>query len=127
MERGASARIADGWTLLAGYSRVELEDPHTGDDVRTFVPESTFNLGTRYAFAQIPGLEIGATVKWQDDTHLDTAGGVIRSDDHAVLSGYVGYAFLEKYEIAVNGYNLTDEKYLTSLYWDQSFYAPPSA
>ncbi len=48
---------------------------------------------------------------------------MIRSDAHAVVSGYVSYEFLEKYEIAVNGYNLGNEKYLTSLYWDQSFYA----
>jgi outer membrane receptor for ferric coprogen and ferric-rhodotorulic acid len=122
-----SGHVTDTWTLLAGYTRVELEDPHNGDDVRTFVPGSTFNMGTRYGFAQIPGLEIGATLKWQDDTHIDTAGGVIRSDDHAVVSAYVSYAFLDKYEIAVNGYNLTDEKYLTSLYWDQSFYAAPSS
>lgn len=126
-ELEASGHITDGWTLLAGYSNVELEDPHNGDDVRTFVPRSTFNMGTRYTFVAIPRLEVGATVKWQDNTHIDTAGGVIGSDDHAILSGYVSYTFLEKYEVAVNGYNLTDEKYLTSLYWDQSFYAPGSS
>ena len=94
--------------------------------MRTFVPNRTFNFGTRYRFDEVPGFEAGATVKWQDDTHLASGAGVIRSDAHAVVSGYVSYAFLEKYEIAVNGYNLTNEKYLTSLYWDQSFYAPSS-
>jgi outer-membrane receptor for ferric coprogen and ferric-rhodotorulic acid len=119
-------RITENWSLLAGYTNLELTDPHGGDDVRTFVPSQTFNFGTRYRFDQVPGLEAGTTVKWQDDTHLDNGVGVIRSDAHAVVSGYVGYEFLEKYEIAVNGYNLGNEKYLTSLYWDQSFYAAGS-
>ncbi len=119
-------RITDNWSLLAGYTNLELTDPHGGDDVRTFVPTQTFNFGTRYRFDQLPGLEAGTTVKWQDDTHLDNGVGVIRSDAHAVVSGYVSYEFLEKYEIAVNGYNLGNEKYLTSLYWDQSFYAAGS-
>jgi outer membrane receptor for ferric coprogen and ferric-rhodotorulic acid len=65
-------------------------------------------------------------VKWQSEAHLDNGIGVIRSDSHAVVSGYVSYSFLEKYEVAVNGYNLGNEKYLTSLYWDQSFYAAGS-
>ncbi len=119
-------RITDNWSLLAGYTNLDLNDPHGGDDVRTFVPTQTFNFGTRYRFDQLPGLEAGATVKWQDDTHLDNGIGVIRSDAHAVVSGYVSYEFLEKYEVAVNGYNLGNEKYLTSLYWDQSFYAAGS-
>ena len=119
-------RITENWSLLAGYTNLELTDPHGGDDVRTFVPTQTFNFGTRYRFDQLPGLEAGTTVKWQDDTHLDNGVGVIRSDAHAVVSGYVSYEFLEKYEIAVNGYNLGNEKYLTSLYWDQSFYAAGS-
>ena len=125
-ELEVSGHVTDSWSLLAGYTSLDLDDPHTGDDVRTFVPNRTFNFGTRYRFDELPGLEAGATAKWQDDTHLDAAGGVIDSDAHAVISGYVSYSFLEKYEIAVNGYNLTNEKYLTSLYWDQAFYAPSS-
>ena len=121
-----SGHITDNWTLLTGFANVEVEDPHTHDDVRTYVPGNTFNLGTRYRFDAVPGLEIGTTVKWQDATHIDTAGGKVRQDAFAVVSGFVSYEFLDKYEIAVNGYNLTDEKYLTSLYWDQSFYGPPS-
>lgn len=119
-------RITDQWTMLAGFANVEVEDPHTNDDVRTYVPGNTFNLGTRYRFDALPGLEIGSTVKWQDDTHIDTFGGEVRQDGYAVVSGYLSYEFMDKYEIAVNGYNLTDEKDLTSLYWEQSFYGPPA-
>jgi outer membrane receptor for ferric coprogen and ferric-rhodotorulic acid len=93
--------------------------------VRTYIPRETFNLGTRYVVTALPGLQMGATVKWDDDVHLDADNGVIRSDAHAVVSAFASYSFMERYEVRVNGFNLTDEKYLASLYWDQAFYAPP--
>ena len=117
--------ITEDWLLQAGFTSIDLKDPHGNGDVRTFIPEQTFNLGTRYTVAAVPGLRFGALVKWQDDVSYSTDLGVIRSDAHAVVSGFVSYAFLDRYELQLNGYNLTDEKYLASLYWDQAFYAPP--
>jgi outer membrane receptor for ferric coprogen and ferric-rhodotorulic acid len=104
---------------------MDLKDPDSNDDVRTYIPSKTFNLGTRYTIAAVPGLQMGATVKWDDDVYLETDNGVIRSDAHAAVSGFVSYSFLERYDVRLNGFNLTDEKYLASLYWEQAFYAPP--
>jgi outer membrane receptor for ferric coprogen and ferric-rhodotorulic acid len=123
-ELEAAGRINDVWTLQAGYTYLELENPD-GDDVRTFVPRKTFTLGTRYAVAALAGLEFGGTLKWQDDIELPSGPGVIHQDDYALASAFVSYEFLEHFEVAFNVNNLTDEKYLTSLYWDQSFYAAP--
>jgi len=125
VELELAGSITEDWLLQTGFTAIDLSDPHGGGDVRTFIPEMTFNLGTRYTVAEVPGLQLGALVKWQDDTHIDTDLGEIRSDARAVVSGYVSYAFLDRYELRINGYNLTDEKYLTSLYWEQAFYAPP--
>jgi len=41
------------------------------------------------------------------------------------VSAHARYALSESLDLAVNLYNLTDEKYLTSLYWDQAFYGAP--
>lgn len=117
--------ITENWLMQGGFTSIDLKDPHGNGDVRTFIPEKTFNLGTRYTVAGLPGLQLGALVKWQDDVYLDTELGEIRSDAHAVTSAFVSYEFLDRYQVRVNGYNLTDEKYLASLYWDQAFYAPP--
>jgi outer membrane receptor for ferric coprogen and ferric-rhodotorulic acid len=124
-ELEASGAITDNWTLQSGFTYTDLQDPNSNDDVRTYIPSKTFNLGTRYTVAAVPGLQMGATVKWDDDVYLETDNGVIRSDAHAVVSAFVGYTFLERYDVRINGFNLTDEKYLASLYWDQAFYAPP--
>ena len=68
---------------------------------------------------------MGAAAKWQSDIYLDTAGGRIRQDARAVWSAFLGYEIGRHWEVTVMGENLSDEKYLASLYWDQAFYAPP--
>ena len=123
-ELEASGRITEEWHLLAGYTDLDLED-RNGDDARTFIPRRTVNLTTRYAPQALPGLQLGLAVKWQDEIHLDAAAGEIRQDARDVWTMFASYAFADRYEISVQADNLTDEKYLTSLYWDQSFYAPP--
>jgi outer membrane receptor for ferric coprogen and ferric-rhodotorulic acid len=119
-----TGRLADGWTMQAGYTRLDLESPD-GDDVRTFVPRKTFNLLTRYSPSFLPGFEIGGSIKWQDRIHLDNGLGDIEQDERAVVSTFASFEFGRHFELAVNVNNLTDEKYLTSLYWDQAFYAAP--
>ena len=124
VELEASGRITDDWSLQAGFAYVDLTDAE-GDDARTFVPRRTFNLGTRYRPQAMPRLELGATVKWRDDIHLDNGVGVIRQGSFALASLHAAYAFNRNLEFALNVDNVADEKYLTSLYWDQAFYGAP--
>src|SRR5690606_17240515 len=109
---------------FAGYTSLDLKTPD-GAEARTFVPRETLKFGTRFQPARAPRLEVGGTVRWQDDMHLDTAIGMIRQEAYAVVSAHARYALSESLDLAVNLYNLTDEKYLTSLYWDQAFYGAP--
>lgn len=119
-----SGNLNDEWFMLAGYTDLDLEDAD-GEDARTFIPRRTFNVATRYTPRQLPGLRLGGAVKWQDDIHLDTDAGVIREDSRAVWSVFASYEIARRYALALNVDNLTDEKYLASLYWDQAFYAAP--
>jgi outer membrane receptor for ferric coprogen and ferric-rhodotorulic acid len=124
IEFEVSGAITDQWLLTAGYTDLSLKDPD-GAPARTFVPRRTFNLTSRYEPLPAPGLRLGAAVKWQDDIYLDTDAGTIRQDGRAVWSAFLGYEIGRHWELALSGDNLTDEKYLASLYWDQAFYAPP--
>jgi outer membrane receptor for ferric coprogen and ferric-rhodotorulic acid len=124
VELEASGRLNDRWTLQAGFTYLDLTDAQ-GEDARTFVPRKTFNLGTRYRPRALPGLELGATLKWRDDIHLDNGLGVIRQDAFTLASLHASYAVNRNLELALNVDNVTDEKYLTSLYWDQAFYGAP--
>ena len=123
-ELEVSGHVTDQWWLLAGYTDLDLEDDD-GEDARTFIPRHTFNLTTRYTPRPIPGLRLGGAIKWQDDIHLDTDAGVIREEARSVWSLFASYEFAKRYELALTVDNLTDEKYLASLYWDQAFYGAP--
>lgn len=117
-ELEASGQVNDSWHLLAGFTKVDLDDGH-GKEVRTFVPGQTFNLGTRYQLT--PALEIGGSWRWQDDIRQ----GDIKQKAYSVMAAYVNYTINQHVKLALNVNNLTDEKYLSSLYWSQSFYGAP--
>lgn len=119
-----SGRIGEQLSLFGGYTQLDVQDP-SGAEARTFVPRETLNFGARFEPARLSGLELGGTVKWLGGIYLDTPLGTIRQPSYAVIAAYARYALSERLELAVNVNNLTDEKYLTSLYWDQAFYAAP--
>lgn len=123
-ELEVSGFITEQWAILSGFSHLTVEDSD-GNDARTFVPRETFKLGTRYRLPAVKGLEIGGTLRWQESIRIDTDAGTIRQDAYSLLSAYVAYAFDQHWKVQANAYNLTDEKYLSSLYWDQAFYGAP--
>src|SRR5690606_3448433 len=123
-ELEVSGRIGERVHLFGGYTQLDIEDPQ-GVDARTFVPRKTFKLGTRFNPAIAPKLELGGALRWSSGMYLDTPLGRIRQPSFNVLSAYARYAVSDRLELALNVDNLTDEKYLTSLYWDQAFYAAP--
>ena len=117
-ELEASGKITDELLLTAGYTQLSLESPE-GDDVRTYVPRKTLKATAQYT--PVEALSIGASVRWQSKI----ANGPISQDSYAVLSAYVSYDINEAVNVALNLNNITDTKYLTSLYWSQSYYAAP--
>ena len=123
-ELEAAGRVTDDWSVQAGFTHLTLEDP-SGAEARTFIPRSTFNLGTKYIVSAIPGLELGGTLKWQGDIYLDNGLGIICQDAFLVGSVFASYRVSNRVEFAINVDNIGDEKYLSSLYWDQAFYAEP--
>jgi outer-membrane receptor for ferric coprogen and ferric-rhodotorulic acid len=50
---------------------------------------------------------------------------VIRQDAYALLGLMARYAFADNWDATLNLDNVTGEKYLPSLYWEQGFYGPP--
>ena len=124
-EAELNGRVSEDLSVLAGFTWLKMEDDD-GEDARTFVPRKTANVAIRYRAPFIPGLDVGASVKWQSKIHLDTAVGVIRQGDYAVLNLFANYALNEHVSVAVNVNNVTDEKYLASLYWEQAYYAAPA-
>lgn len=104
--------------------------------VANYTPNTMIKLGAVYDVSQIAGLSIGLNVRWQDDiSRIQGAVGdgfanageeiVTRQDAYAVADVLIKYELNEDISINFNIFNVTDEKYLTSLYWAQSYYAAP--
>ncbi|WP_416757483.1 TonB-dependent siderophore receptor [Roseateles sp. So40a] len=122
-----SGRLSPDWDLSAGYTQLRIEDA-TGADARTFVPRRTARVSARYRVPALPALKLGATLRWQSDIHrvngTQTApdGSVIiaRQSAYAVLGLMARYDFSDRLSAHLLLNNVTDRKYLASLYWDQS-------
>jgi outer membrane receptor for ferric coprogen and ferric-rhodotorulic acid len=131
-ELDLSGRVGPGWELSAGYTQLRLEDA-AGAAARTFVPRRTLRLSTSYRLPTLLQLKLGATLRWQSEVHRINAtqaapgGGdiVARQPAYAVLGLMARYDFSDRLSAHVVLNNLTDRKYLASLYWDQSLYGAP--
>lgn len=110
--------------VQGGFTTLEIEGAD-GQDVRTFIPRSTFVLAAAWDVPAIEGLELAGNVKWQDDIHLTNSLGTIRQEGYAILNLAASYDLTDRVRATVRVNNVTDEKFLTSLYWDQAFYGAP--
>lgn len=126
-----SGLLTPDWDLTAGWTQLRIEGEH-GEDVRTYVPRRTFRLFTSYRVPLLPGLKLGASLRWQDDIHrdpgvVDSAGNPvrIRQDAYAVLGLMAHYDFSPRWSTTLNVDNASDRSYIPSLYWDQGYYAAP--
>lgn len=129
-EFDVAGRITDVWQVAGGFTQLRLEDPD-GHNTRTYVPRKLLRLSTTVDIPAVPGLKVGASLRWQSDIHRDqgtTADGtpiVTRQDAYALLGLMARYSFADAWDATLNIDNVTDEKYIPSLYWEQGFYGAP--
>lgn len=115
-----SGEVLDGLQATAGYTFVDITD---ADDRRavTYSPKHLVGASTSYRLPALPQLKVGANLRWQDETR----NSVAQQDAYAVVGLMASYAIDEHWSVSANLDNLTDERYLTSLYWTQGYYAAP--
>ncbi len=125
VELDLSGELAKGLQASAGFTVMNLEDEQ-GNAAKTYMPRRLLRLSATYQLPSLPQLRVGATANWQDDIYRNEGGGVvIRQPSYATLGLMGRYDINQQLSVAVNVNNVTDKKYLTSLYWSQSYYAAP--
>ncbi|MYL23536.1 TonB-dependent siderophore receptor [Halomonas alkaliantarctica] len=125
-EATLAGEIATGWQASVGYTYLEVEDAD-GNDANTYIPRNMVRASTSYRPAAMDQLQVGARLRWQDDIEQarTSAGGKSHQDAYALVDLMASYDFSDSLTGSLNINNVTDEKYLTSLKWDQSFYGAP--
>lgn len=117
--------VSDGLNMSFGYMDVDVED-EKGETTRTHIPTKQIKLATAYQFQNLPDLKIGGSIKWQDEIFTDPIPNVrVTQEDYTLIDLFVRYQLNSNFSVALNAYNVTDEKYLNSLYWNQAFYGKP--
>ncbi len=119
-----AGRLSDSLTLQAGYTWLEMKDPH-GEDARTFIPRNTLKMLAAWEPAWNDRLSLGLSLRWQDGVHFESSYGRIAQERYAVVGGYVRYRISDKLSLSANVNNLADERYLSSVKYEQAFYAAP--
>ena len=80
---------------------------------------------------EIEGLTFGLNYRWQDDTKRIqpiTALGVTpvtKQDAFGILNLMTTYDITDNVGLSFNINNVTNEKYIHSLYWEQGYYGAP--
>lgn len=125
VELEASGELARGWQATAGVTSLSIHGDQ-GQKAKPYIPRTTLRVNTTYALPGLPALKVGGSLRWQSKSSVDQGGGITtRQSSYAVLGLMARYQFDRQLSLAVNLNNLTDKKYLTSLYWTQSYYAAP--
>ncbi|MBB3103067.1 TonB-dependent siderophore receptor [Azomonas macrocytogenes] len=130
-EADISGQLMPGWEINAGYSHLFTLEDDEGHRARTFVPKTNLYMATSARMPFLPALKLGANVTWQSNIYRDegeTSTGqdiIIRQGSYAITNLMGRYDITKNLNIAMNVNNLFDKKYLTSLYWNQSYYGAP--
>ncbi|MNQ64958.1 Ferric-pseudobactin receptor precursor [compost metagenome] len=124
-----SGELLPGLQASAGYTFVDVQDAEHRH-AKTYAPKHLLRAATTYRLPQLPQLKVGANLSWQDAIHRDVSladgsTGKIEQDSYALVGLMASYDIDPNWSVAANLNNLTDEKYISSLYWEQGYYGAP--
>ncbi|MEC8139831.1 MAG: TonB-dependent receptor, partial [Pseudomonadota bacterium] len=117
-------------TLSASFSFSNLNID--GDElVKNYTPENQFKLAVTHKVPEVDGLTFGLNYQWQDDTKRvqpTQPSGVVpvtKQDAYGLLNLMATYDINDHMSVNLNVNNVTNEKYLHSLFWEQGYYGAP--
>ena len=118
-------QISDSLSANVSVTQLRIEDDR-GETARRFVPKRILAAALSYQLPFAPKWRLGSSLRRQDDSRRETKDGMrVEQSAYSVVNAFVSYQYDDTLNIALNANNLSDEKYLNSLYWDQAYYAAP--
>jgi len=114
IELQASGEALPGLDVLAGYTYVRIDDDN-GDRARKYVPTHSVRGMATYRLPGLPQARVGARVSWQGPVEND-GNSAIRQNAYALVDLMTGYDIDQHWSTSLNLNNVTDRKYLMSLY-----------
>lgn len=113
-----SGEIIERLHLSMGYTYLDMEDEN-GDKTRTFIPTKQVKVAASYQVPQLAGLNVGGGIRWQNEIYF---GDVEVQDSYALVDLFAQYQLNQNLTLALNLYNVGNEKYRESPQWGQANY-----
>ncbi|WP_303747653.1 TonB-dependent siderophore receptor [Stenotrophomonas pigmentata] len=125
VEFEATGKLSDNTNLVFGYTQLKMSN-QDGGSTYTWVPRRTANLMLTSRLPNYEALSFGLGGRWQSDTSTKESytNMVVRQGSYAVLNAFVAWDVLPNATIRANINNITDQKYINSLYQIGYYGAP---
>ncbi|MFT4047522.1 MAG: TonB-dependent siderophore receptor [Solimonas sp.] len=113
----ATGKLSDYVDLVLGYTSLKMAG-QDGGNTYPWVPRHTANLALSARVPDYTALSFGVSGRWQSEvSNADNyTGYTVRQGGYAVLNAFAAWDFLPHASLQVNVKNITDEKYISSLY-----------
>lgn len=126
VEIEVAGKLNDYVEVTAGFTTSFLDGDEDGSDVSPWIPRRTAKFTLSSELPGYSAIQLGLGGRWQSETsYVDTAsGGPVRQDSYAVFNVFASWDVTDRVWLRVNADNITDEKYITSLY-NIGYYSAP--
>ena len=124
LELEATGKVNQYVDLVLGYTHLNLTGDPAGKTY-AWVPRNTVNVMLSTRVPQVQGLSMGVSGRWQSDTsNKDSYSGYkVSQGGYATADVFAAWEFMPGVTVRGNVKNITDHKYINSLYI-ASYYAP---
>jgi outer membrane receptor for ferric coprogen and ferric-rhodotorulic acid len=125
IELEVAGRVTDFVDVVLGFTSLKL-DGDEGSDAHSWVPRRTANLAVSAKLPTMTTLSFGVNGKWQSDISKvdEYTGGTVRQDSYAIVNAFARWDVTPQLYVRGNLNNLSDEKFITSLYQIGYYGAP---
>jgi outer-membrane receptor for ferric coprogen and ferric-rhodotorulic acid len=125
VELEISGRVGEFVEVVLGFTALKLEGDD-GADIYEWVPRRTANLAVTAQVPTFTAVSFGVNGRWQsDNSKLDEYTNiVIHQDSYAVLNAFARWDVTPQLYVRGNVRNVTDEKFISSLY-QVGYYGEP--
>lgn len=105
--------ITENLNAVLAYTALDMEDD-AGAEAHEWQPRNTVQFLVDYTFPKMPELKFGIGGRWQSD--IRNTEYSVEQGSYLLVNAFARWDITDKLNVQANINNLTDEKYINSLY-----------